>query len=232
MFPIKDHNPSHKFPIVTYTIIFICSVLWLYEFSLGDWIEAFFEIWALQPKEIVAGTALFTLFSSMFLHGWWMHIIWNMLFLYIFWDNLEARMWHIKFIIFYLVSWLVASALQIFSDPTSMIPNIGASGAIAWVMGGYLFLYPKARVDTVVFLWVYIRKITLPAFLMLGYWFATQVLSGTASIGQANVWWVAYWAHIGWFVAGLIFVIPYKFFGKKIPKKRYYKKYKNKYRKT
>jgi len=215
MFPIKDHNPSHKFPFITYGIIILCSILWLYEFSLGSSIEEFFEIWSLQPREIVAGTSLFTLFSSMFLHGGWMHIIWNMLFLYIFWDNLEARMWHVKFLIFYLVSWLVASFLQIYSDPTSMIPNIWASGAIAWVMWWYLFLYPKAHVDTVIFLWVYIRKITLPAFLMLWYWFATQVLSWTASIGQANVWWVAYWAHVGWFVAGLVLVIPYKFFGNK-----------------
>ena len=226
MFPIKDHNPSQKFPIVTYSIIFICSIAWLYQVSLWSGIDTFFQDWALQPAEIVAGTSLITLISSMFLHGGWMHIIWNMLFLYIFWDNLEARMGRIRFILFYLVSWFVASALQIYSDPASMIPNIWASWAIAWVMWGYLFLYPKARVDTIVFLWVYIRKITLPAFLMLWYWFATQILSGTASIGQANVGWVAYWAHIGWFVAGLIFVIPYKFFGSKT------KKYKTRYKKT
>jgi len=123
-------------------------------------------------------------------------------------------------------SWnsLDASALQIYSDTASMIPNIGASGAIAWVMWWYLLLYPKARVDTIIYLGVYIRKITLPAFWMLGYWFASQVLSWSASIGQISAGWVAYWAHIGWFVAGLIFVIPYKFFGKKSLKKNYYKK--------
>ena len=225
MFPIKDHNPSHKFPFVTYSIIFICLVAWLYQVSLWSGVDVFFQYWALQPAEIVAGTSLITLISSMFLHGGWMHIIWNMLFLYIFWDNLEARMWHMKFLIFYLVSWLVASALQIYSDPASLIPNIGASGAIAWVMGGYLLLYPKARVDTIIYLGVYIRKITLPAFWMLGYWFATQIFSWTASIGQVSTWWVAYWAHVGWFVAGLIFVIPYKFFGKASTKKKSYKRY-------
>lgn len=127
MFPIKDHNPSHKTPVVTYIIIMLCSLAWFYELSLGTELEVFFDTWALQPAEIVAGTSLITLISCMFLHGGWMHIIGNMLFLYIFGDNLEAKMGKIKFILFYLISGLTASTLQIYADPTSMIPNIGAS---------------------------------------------------------------------------------------------------------
>ena len=215
MFPIKDHNPSHKTPIVTYTLILLCCIAWFYELSLGSRLDVFFSNWALQPAEIVAGTSLITLITCMFLHGGWMHIIWNMLFLYIFGDNLEAKMGKIKFIIFYLVSGLSASALQIYADPASMVPNIGASWAIAGVMWWYLLLYPKAKVDTIIFMWAIFKKITLPAYFMLGYWFATQVFSGTASIWELGTWWVAYWAHVGGFVAGVLFVIPYKFSNKK-----------------
>ena len=211
MFPIKDHNPSHKTPIVTYIIIVLCALAWFYEVSLGDGLQTFFESWALQPAEIVAGQSLITLITCMFLHGSWMHIIGNMLFLYIFGDNLEARMWKIKFILFYLVSGLTASALQIYSDPTSLIPNVGASWAIAGVMGGYLLLYPKAQVDTIIFMGAFFKKVSLPAFFMLGYWFATQVFSGTATIWQLSTWGVAYWAHVWGFVAWVLFVIPYKF---------------------
>jgi membrane associated rhomboid family serine protease len=166
VFPIKDHNPSYKTPVVTYTLILMCSIAWLYELSLWTGLDAFFEVWALQPWEIMDWESLVTLFSSMFLHGGWMHIIWNMLFLYIFWDNLEARMGHVKFLLFYIVSGLVASALQIYSDPTSLIPNIGASWAIAWVMWGYLLLYPHAKVDTII-MFPFFKKITLPAFFIL-----------------------------------------------------------------
>ena len=214
MFPIKDHNPSHSTPFMSYTLILICSLVWLYEVSLGNWLNDFFQSWALQPAEIVAGTSLITLITCMFLHGGWMHIIGNMLFLYIFWDNLEAKMWHLKFLLFYLISWIIASALQIYADPTSMIPNVWASGAIAGVMGWYLLLYPKARVDTIIFMWAIFKKITLPAYFMLGYWFATQVFSGTASLWQLSTWGVAYWAHVWGFVAGVLFVLPYKFMRK------------------
>lgn len=124
-------------------------------------------------------------------------------------------MGHVKFVLFYLVSGLIASALQIYSDPTSIIPNIGASGAIAWVMWWYLLLYPKAKVDTIIMMGIYMRKISLPAFFMLGYWFFTQVFSWVGTIGQASTGWVAFWAHVWGFVAGVIFVIPYKFMNKK-----------------
>lgn len=224
MFPIKDHNPSYKTPIITYIIIMLCSAAWLYELSLWNSLDAFFQEWALQPAEIIAWESIHTLFTSMFLHGGWMHIIWNMLFLYIFWDNLEARMGHFKFILFYLLSWLVASALQIYSDPTSLIPNIGASGAIAWVMWGYLLLYPKAKVDTIIMLWVAMKKITLPAFFMLGYWFATQVFSWVWTIWDVSTWGVAFWAHVWGFVAWLILVIPYKFSSTSKKKKKNRKK--------
>lgn len=214
MFPYKDHNPSYKTPYITYILIGVCCIVWLYELSLGTRLDDFFQIWALQATEIIKRESLFTLITSMFLHGSWMHIIWNMLFLYIFGDNLEAKMWHLKFLVFYLFCWLCASWAQIYSDIYSTIPNLWASWAIAGVMGWYLLLYPKARIDSVVFLWYYIRKVTLPAFLMLGYWFALQVFSGVWSAGSE--WWgVAYWAHVWWFVAGVIWILPYYQFRKK-----------------
>lgn len=218
MFPYKDHNPSHRTPYVTYAIILICSIVWIYELGLGAWLDAFFQKWALTPAQIVSGEWLLTLITSMFLHGGWMHIIGNMLFLYIFGDNLEAKMGHTKFLIFYLLCWFLASAGQIITDTSSVIPNLGASGAIAGVMGGYLLLYPNARVDSVVFLGYYIRKVTLPAFLMLGYWFALQIFSWVGSY-WAEGWWVAHWAHVGGFVAGTILILPY-FFQKKVKKKK------------
>jgi len=209
MFPIKDHNPSGKFPYITYSIIIICIGLWFYELSLGEDLNVFFESWALQPAEIVAGTSFITLISCMFLHGGWIHIIGNMLFLFIFWDNLESRMWHVKYLLFYLVSWFWASALQIYFEPSSMVPNIWASWAIAGVMVWYLLLYPKARIDSVVFVVYYIRKITLPAYLMLGYWFGLQLFSGVWNISTTGEWWVAYWAHVGGFIVGAILILPY-----------------------
>ncbi len=209
MLPIRDHNPSKGVPIVTYGIIAVNIIVFFSYFptatpeSLWD----FFQIYALQPAEISQGESLLTLISSMFLHGGWMHLGGNMLFLYIFGDNLEARMGKIKFLLFYLVSGFAASYAQIFADPTSMIPNVGASGAIAGVMGGYLLLFPKAKVDV----FMYMRIQTVPAFMMLGYWFILQVISGTASFGGDGGG-VAYWAHAGGFVAGLVMAI---FFRKK-----------------
>ncbi len=208
MFPLRDHNPSTRFPFITYSIIAICTLVWFYELSLWSGIEIFFEKWALQPWEITSGQNYITLLTSMFLHGWWMHLIGNMLFLYIFWDNLESRMGHFLFCFFYLACWLAASWLQILTDPSSMIPNLWASGAIAGVMWGYLYLFPKAQVD-VLAIWVGWNVTQMPAYAMLGYWIVMQLIFGAFSFWQE--WWgVAYWAHIWGFFAGLIMVLPFK----------------------
>lgn len=211
MFPIRDHNPSGKTPFVTYALIVINILVFLSYFP-GNSIayhSAFFDIWALVPAEVIAGESLITLLTCMFLHGSWMHIGGNMLFLYIFGDNLESRMGHAQYLGFYLLSGLAASALQIYADTDSLIPNVGASGAIAGVMGGYLLLYPKAKVDVFMIMGVMTRMQSMPAYVMLGYWFVLQVISGVGTIGNSGGG-VAYWAHAGGFIAGVAIAFFYK----------------------
>ncbi len=144
-----------------------------------------------------------TLFTSMFMHGGWMHLIGNMLFLWVFGDNLEARMGRVKYLVFYLVSGLFASAAQVGIDMDSAIPTIGASGAIAGVLGGYLVLFPHARIQTLVFM-ILITVIAVPAWLLIGIWVIIQFFSGFISLGGEFAQGVAYWAHIGGFVAGFL----------------------------
>ncbi|MHA3914967.1 rhomboid family intramembrane serine protease [Halovulum sp. GXIMD14793] len=146
--------------------------------------------------------------TSMFLHGGFMHLAGNMLFLWIFGDNLEDSFGHIWFLIFYLLSGLGAAAAHIVADPTSTVPTVGASGAIAGVMGGYLLLFPKARVDVLLVLGFFWRLIALPAWVVLGVWFGLQVFSGASQVGVGGGG-VAYWAHVGGFVAGVAMVVPY-----------------------
>lgn len=204
MIPIRDHNPSATFPIVTYCLLAL-NVLVFFAYFPGATQESifqFFTAFALVPAEIMAGDSYFTFITAMFLHGSWMHLLGNMLFLYIFGDNLEDRFGRVKFLIFYLLSGIVASAAQIFSNPDSIIPNVGASGAIAGVMGAYLFLFPRAKVDVIIPQGFTI--ITIPAFYMLGYWFLMQLILGTQSLGYKGGG-VAYWAHAGGFLAGLFF---------------------------
>jgi len=144
----------------------------------------------------------FSLFSSMFMHGGWMHIIGNMWFLWVFGDNVEDVMGPVRFLAFYILSGLGAAAAQIFSDPASTVPMVGASGAIGGVMGAYARLYPRARVNTLLFLGIWITRIEVPALAMLGYWFLLQLLGGLPALGGAEGG-VAFWAHIGGFVCGL-----------------------------
>ena len=143
----------------------------------------------------------------MFLHGGWMHLILNMLFLYVFGDNLEDLLGHVGYLVFYIASGVAAGLAQMASDPGSTVPMVGASGAIAGVMGGYLLMFPKARVDILVFLVIFIRIFTLPAWIMLGLWFALQLVNGMAA-AQTTGGGVAYWAHAGGFAAGLLFLLP------------------------
>ena len=205
MFPIRDHNPSRGTPYVTWALIAINIVVFLTYFTRPEpEVIAVFADWALHPARVAEGQDLHTLISAMFLHGGLMHILGNMLFLWIFGDNLEDHFGHLGFLVFYLATGFAASAAQIVADPTSTIPNVGASGAIAGVMGGYLLLFPKARVDVMVLLGVIARMVTMPAWTMLGLWFAIQVISGFVSeISQGGV---AYWAHAGGFAAGVALV--------------------------
>lgn len=206
MFPIRDHNPSGRVPYVTYVLIALNVLAFLgYAQALFNpdqrEIAAFYDTWALVPAEYVAGIDQHTLFTSMFLHGGLLHIGGNMLFLWIFGDNLEDRLGHLGFLAFYLATGAGASLAHVYADTASTVPTVGASGAIAGVMGGYLLLFPRARVDVLLILGFFIRVMTWPAYAMLGVWFGLQLLGGVATVNDEGGG-VAYWAHAGGFLAG------------------------------
>lgn len=208
MFPIRDHNPSGQVPFVTYALIainvlvFLGSVPGRADAQLGQ----FFFDWGLIPARIAAGQGYDTFVTSMFLHAGWMHLFGNMLFLWIFADNLEAEMGHVLFVLFYLAVGLAAGLGQMAPEPGSMVPMVGASGAIAGVMGGYVLLYPRARIDVAVIFVFFFRIFAVPAWVVLGLWFGLQVVSGAAMPLTGGG--VAYWAHAGGFVAGLVLTLP------------------------
>lgn len=209
MFPIRDHNPSGRTPYVTLALIAANVLIFLgYFLTLTDEVSLayFFYDWGLVPRFISEGEGAAGMFIHMFLHGGWMHLLGNMLFLYIFGDNLEDVMGHLGFAVFYLLSGLAAAFLQYAADPMSEIPMVGASGAIAGVMGGYLLLFPKARVDVLLIIFIFIRIIPVPAWIMLGLWFAFQMFAGFTTPTDGGG--VAYWAHAGGFVAGLVLALP------------------------
>ena len=210
MFPIRDHNPSLRTPFVTYALIALNVLVFLaYLPLLGDEVRlaAFFGRWALIPARFMAGEGTATIVTSMFLHGGLLHLGGNMLFLWVFGDNLEDAFGHLGFLLFYLACGIAAALAQVLPDPDSGIPMVGASGAIAGVMGGYLLLFPRARVDVLVILIVIVRMIALPAWIMLGYWFALQAFNSYASFGIAGGG-VAHLAHTGGFVAGVLLTLP------------------------
>ncbi len=209
MFPIRDHNPSGRTPYVTWTLIAANVAIFL-----GYWLTMrsdthltwFFMQWGLVPARIANGEGLMTFVTSMFLHGGWMHLAGNMLFLWIFGDNLEDGMGHRGFLAFYLACGVAAGLLQYAAGPGSTAPMIGASGAIAGVMGGYLLLFPKAKVDVLIIIVIFFRVLTIPAWVVLAVWFGLQTFSGFGD--QAGADGVAYWAHVGGFISGLVLALP------------------------
>lgn len=208
MFPIRDHNPSGRTPFVTLALIAINIVVFCgYWLSLSDSeIGRLFINWGVIPARVMAGEGVETVLTSMFLHGGWLHLAGNMLFLWIYGDNLEDEMGHAGFLAFYLVSGVAAAGLQIASDIGSGVPMVGASGAIAGVMGGYLLLYPRAKIDVLFTFVIFFRIFAIPAWIVLGLWLAIQVLSGAVTPTDGGG--VAYFAHIGGFLAGLILAVP------------------------
>lgn len=207
MFPIRDHNPSNITPLVTYSLIAINVIVFVATAgALADPRAAYvlLDAWALVPAEFAAEPL--TLLSSMFLHGGILHLAGNMLFLFIFGDNLEEELGRLGFFGFYLASGFGAALAQVVADPASTVPMVGASGAIAGVMGGYLLLFPRARVDVLVILVVIFRVVPVPAWLMLGFWFVLQLGGGAMTPTQGGG--VAYWAHAGGFAVGLALMIP------------------------
>ncbi len=206
MFPIRDHNPSQRTPYVTWGIIALNIVLFVLTMPWGGNMQDLWANWALYPGAVTQGAYVHGLFTHMFLHAGFMHIAGNMLFLWVFGDNLEDQLGHLGFALFYLAGGLAAAAAQIAADPWSEIPMVGASGAIAAVMGGYLLMFPKARVDVLFIFIVFFKIFPIPAWVVLGVWFGLQVMNGTAAgIGDGGV---AYWAHAGGFVAGLLLMLP------------------------
>jgi membrane associated rhomboid family serine protease len=217
MIPLRDNIPSIRAPIVTVGLIIVNVLVYLNQLSLPPRAAArFVYLYGLIPIEISSGDLLVThpvplyatLLTSMFVHGGLFHIAGNMLYLWIFGDNVEDTLGHLKFLIFYLLSGLAAAGAQILSDPHSKIPMIGASGAISGVLGAYLFLFPHARVLTLLALGWFIRLVEIPALVVLGFWIVFQVLNGLLTLG-VQVGGVAWFAHIGGFVAGRVMVIPF-----------------------
>jgi membrane associated rhomboid family serine protease len=216
--PLRDANPTRRTPVVTLALIAACFVVFAYELGrLGssgmDALDAFATEWGIVPAEISAawasGTNLggeaLTLITSQFLHGGWLHLLGNMLFLWIFGNNVEDRLGRIRFLAFYLVGGIVAGLTQVAINPDSPIPTIGASGAIAATLGAYLMLFPRARITSLVFLGFFYQLIDVPAVIVLVFWFLLQLIDGIASLGVTDTsGGVAFFAHIGGFVFGAL----------------------------
>jgi membrane associated rhomboid family serine protease len=203
MIPLRDVIPSRTTPYITVTIIILNVLAWLFELALPADVRAvFLQAYGVVPADFHATT----LITSMFLHGGWMHVLGNMWYLWIFGDNVEDRLGHGRFIVFYLLCGIIAALGQIAIDPGSTLPTIGASGAIAGVMGAYFVLYPRSRVLTLIPLIIFWEIIELPAIVLLGFWFVIQLFSAgtiaiTASTGGGGV---AFAAHVAGFVVGMI----------------------------
>jgi membrane associated rhomboid family serine protease len=217
LIPLRDINPTERFAIVTFTLIVLNIGVFVYELILGmRGGETFLLSFALIPRRLfypdtmVGGTipAAATLFTSMFLHGGWLHISGNMLYLWIFGNNVEDATGRVRFIIFYLLCGLFAAYVHAFMDRSSLTPMIGASGAISGVLGAYMLLYPKARVVTLVMFGFYIRTVEVPALIVLGLWFVLQFLNVLVSSGSGGG--VAWHAHIAGFVAGIFLIGLFK----------------------
>lgn len=210
MIPLKDNIPSRTFPVVNLLLIIVNLAVFVHELSLGKNQDQFIFTYGVIPAQLVAegftAEQLIRLTTVMFLHGGWFHVLSNMLYLWIFGDNVEDRMGHFKYLVFYLLTGYIATIAHVLYFPLSKAPLIGASGAIAGVLGAYLILYPRAKVLTLVFIFIFIQIIPIPAVVFLGIWFVLQLLSGTASQAGQAAQSVAFWAHIGGFVAGMLLV--------------------------
>ncbi|HUO32393.1 MAG TPA: rhomboid family intramembrane serine protease [Bryobacteraceae bacterium] len=205
MFPLKDTQPSYTKPVVTIVIIAVNILVFLFEFVLGPYQRnALIEYYGLIPDRF----RLTNVLTSMFLHGSWFHVLGNMWFLWIFGDNVEDLLGHAKYLLFYLLCGVAAALGQVLSGPYSTIPMVGASGAIAGVMGAYLVKFPRSRVLTLIFIFFFITTVEIPAPIMLVYWFVIQLFSGIGSIAtrQLSSGGTAFFAHVGGFVTGIVLI--------------------------
>ena len=215
MIPLRDDRPTHAFALVTVAIIILNALVFWHELSLGNAtrVESFFAAFALTPAYLTRAPSVdsyLTIFTSMFLHGGWLHIIGNMWYLWIFGRNVEDSIGHFRFIVFYLLCGIAAAAAQVVISPDSTVPMFGASGAISGVLGADLLLFPRARVLVLFPIWIFWRVFYVPAMLMLVLWFGLQLLSGLAVLRVDVNGGVAFWAHVGGFIAGLLLVPIFK----------------------
>ncbi len=214
MIPLRDENTSTTVPVVTRGLIVVNSVFFLYELLLGPDLGDFLFAWGMVPLRVHQALAFgsepltfpaFSFLTSMFLHGGWLHLLGNMWYLWIFGDNVEDRLGHGRFLLFYLGSGLVAGAVQYLTHPLARVPTVGASGAIAGVLGAYAVAFPRARVVTLVPLFPFFQVVALPALVVLGLWFALQFFSGALSLASTSAGGgIAFWAHIGGFAFGFL----------------------------
>ena len=216
MIPIRDTIPSRGWPVVNYTMIALCAWVFWREIAAGPDVDVLVEHYALTPATFVRSLARHGFFelgqwtpfvTSMFLHGGLAHFAGNMIFLWIFGDNVEDRLGHAGYALFYLAGGIAAAGTHVLASPDSTVPTLGASGAIAAVMGAYMLLYPGAQIETLVVVFVFVRIVSVPAFFWLGLWFLFQVLSGTAGARAGGEGGVAWFAHIGGFAFGAAVVL-------------------------
>ena len=201
LIPLTDASRRPRsFPIVTVAIILVNIGVFVLELSGGD---AFVNRWSAIPAHIVAGHDWITILTAMFMHGSWLHIIGNMVFLWAFGPEIEDAMGPLRYLIFYLLGGLVAMLAQVLASPSSTVPNLGASGAIAAVMGAFLVTYPRDQIRSILFIFVFVRVTMIPAVLLIGFWFLTQ-LSNAGSVADVQSGGVAYMAHVGGFIFGAV----------------------------
>jgi len=213
MIPLRDAIPSKTFPVINILIIVANGLAFIWQLSLGPQLKEAFLLYGIVPVrysdpnlsvQFTIFEQVFPFITSMFLHGGFLHIIGNMWFLYIFGDNIEDRLGHFRYLLFYFVTGVAAGLVHLYTNWISQIPTIGASGAISGIMGAYLLLYPRSRILTLIPIFFFFQFVEIPAFIFLGYWLLIQLFS--ASLTPKNVGGIAFWAHIGGFVAGLIFI--------------------------
>ena len=219
MIPLRDRNPSGVFPVITLSLILINTFAFLYELQLGPSLGKFLMHYALVPAHVTGsleyGVLSFSdtvqpFFTSMFLHGGWLHLIMNMWFLWIFGDNVEDTLGAFRYLLFYLLCGLAAAFTHFLLQPSSPTPVLGASGAIAGVLGAYAVLFPGARVVTLVPVFFFLQIVELPALVVLGLWFVLQIVSGWFEVLTPMQAGTAWWAHIGGFVAGIFLILVFR----------------------
>lgn len=222
MIPLRDDNPSQSTPYVNYVLITLNVVAFFFELTLGDRLDTLFDLFGVVPAQYYSGDVpyvnavltwtvrdhIIPILTSMFLHAGWIHLLGNMLYLWIFGDNVEDRLGHLRYFVFYMLCGITGAMAHIYFSAGSPVPTIGASGAIAGVLGAYVMMFPRARVAVLFFVFFFVDIIWLPAVLVLGGWFVIQFFDGTMAIGADATMGggTAYWAHIGGFAAGATLV--------------------------